>query len=176
MKIGLYGGSFNPPHLGHTLAVHYGLTRYDLDEVWVVPCYQHVFGKNLLDFDHRLQMVKIAMRHLRRIRVLPVEKELGGVSATIDTVRHLYSVHEGIQLHLMIGDDLLSEIIKWTSWEELLKLAPMKLLNRAEILPAVNSTSIRDSWDSGKDTSYLAEVMDVRVMEYMEEHELSWRK
>lgn len=51
----------------------------------------------------------------------------------------------------------------------------MKLLNRAEVLPAVSSASIRDSWGS-KDRSYLGKAINVRVMKYMKGHELSWRE
>ena len=55
MNIGIYGGSFNPPHIGHSMAILYAMAMHDLDYVWVLPCSEHVDGKKLIDFGHRFR-------------------------------------------------------------------------------------------------------------------------
>ena len=98
MKIGVLGGSFNPPHIGHLLLSVYALTIKDLDRVFVVPCFRHPFGKDLIDFKHRLKMCGLAFGDFKRhIKVSDIEKKLGDISRTLYTLKALKKKHKNHQ-------------------------------------------------------------------------------
>ena len=92
-RVAVFGGSFNPPHVGHVLGVVYALSTAPIDEVLVVPVYQHPFAKDLAPFADRLAMCRLAFGWLPRVTVSTVEEELGGESRTLRTVEHLRADH-----------------------------------------------------------------------------------
>ena len=75
--VAVYGGSFNPPHLGHSLVAAYVLSAFDIERLLVIPTAAHPFDKQLAPFSDRMNMCKLAMRHLHRIEVSDIEAELG---------------------------------------------------------------------------------------------------
>ena len=87
-RVAIFGGSFNPPHVAHVLAVTYVLATEDLDEILVVPCFRHPFAKELAPFEDRFAMCELAMAWLPKVTVSRVEQELGGESRTLRTVEH----------------------------------------------------------------------------------------
>src|SRR6188508_3357294 len=97
-KVGLFGGSFNPPHVAHQLVALYVLET-QLDEVWFVPTYSHPFGKPLVAYDHRVAMCELAAAPLGpRARVSRAEQELAKqpdfvASRTLDLIEHLAGQH-----------------------------------------------------------------------------------
>lgn len=162
MKIGLFGGSFNPPHVCHTLATLWALQTGGLDEVWWLPTYQHAFGKDLVSFAQRLEMCRLATRDLRRVVISEVERELGGESRTVDTVRELRRRHPDHDFSLIVGTDILAERHKWKDWEGLMQMVSLIVVGRTGhldvlhedeelaryndrfALPRVSSTQIRE--------------------------------
>lgn len=134
--VGLFGGSFNPPHIAHQLVAFYVLETL-VDEVWFVPAYAHVFGKNLVAFDHRVAMVELAAAPLgARARVLRTEQELAQkpdfvASRTLDLIHHLAGAHPDVQLRLVVGADILGEKDKWYRWDDVVAAAPLIVLGRA---------------------------------------------
>lgn len=128
--IALFGGSFNPPHVCHSLATHWVLQTQPVDEVWWIPTYQHAFDKQLVDFEARLQMCRIATGDLSRVRIDDVERSLGGESRTIDTVRELHNRHENTDFWLVIGTDILDETDRWKDWDKLTKMVHLVILGR----------------------------------------------
>ena len=93
-SIGIFGGSFNPPHMGHVLACHYALLRWNLKKVIVVPSHAHPFGKPLPPFNDRLAMCRLAFGHLgANVEISEIEQEMEGISYTIDVVRKLVHLH-----------------------------------------------------------------------------------
>ena len=84
MRTAFFGGSFNPPHVGHFLAAAWVLCSGEVDEVWMVPCYKHAFGKALLPYEHRLAMCRLGAGLLNpeRIRLSNIEEELGGAKVS----------------------------------------------------------------------------------------------
>ncbi len=153
-RIALLGGSFNPPHVAHQMICLWALSTGQADEVWLIPCYQHPFGKPLCAFRHRLEMCRRAAALLPagRVRVLPVEEELGGESRTLYTVQHLVGQHPDCQFRLLIGADILGEQSSWYRFDELARLAPPLVIGRSGYpspagvpeLPAISSTRIRE--------------------------------
>jgi len=155
-QVALFGGSFNPPHIGHTLAITYALSQH-VDRVLVVPTFKHALGKELIAFEHRVEMAKLALEFLNKgtmflkVNVLSIEREIGH-SRTLDTIKALYKRFASpIQLRLLVGADILKEKDKWHRFDEIERLAPPIVLNRggweptnqAVTLPAVSSSRIR---------------------------------
>lgn len=130
-RVGLFGGSFNPPHVCHTLATCWALQTGNLDEVWWLPTYQHAFGKDLVGFETRVAMCELALRDLNRVKICTIERELGGESRTIDTVKALKARHPGDAYTLIVGADILAERHKWKNWEGLMELVSLKVIGRA---------------------------------------------
>ncbi len=132
MRIALFGGSFNPPHLGHQLAALYVLETAGVDELWLVPTFQHPFDKALEPFEDRLAMCRLAADALGpRARVTDVERELGDESRTLRTVRALQARHPEHRFALVIGADLVAETATWYGAEELRATVPFIVVGRA---------------------------------------------
>jgi nicotinate-nucleotide adenylyltransferase len=159
VNVFLFGGSFNPPHIAHVLAVTYVLATEDVDKVAVVPCYQHPFAKELAPFEARFAMCERAMGWLPRTAVLRVEEELGGESRTLRTVEHLTKVHPDWRMRLVLGADVLLDGPRWQGFDRVAELAPPVILGRMgiatpkaprAILPEVSSSAIRDAIRAGR--------------------------
>jgi len=150
--VGVFGGSFNPPHLAHLLAATTVLATSEVDEVLVIPAFRHPFGKPLAPYEDRVAMCRMAMGWLPRVRVSRVEEELGGESKTLRTLEHLAAREPSWSLRLVMGADLVREAPRWHAFDRIRALAPPLVLGRAGVegadvppalLPAVSSTMVR---------------------------------
>lgn len=159
MRVAIFGGSFDPPHVGHVLAVAYVLATEAVDLALVVPCFRHPLGKELSGFEHRLAMCELAMGWLPRTRVSTVERELGGPSRTLRTLEHLAAEHPAWSMRLVIGADVLVEAPRWHAFDAITRLAPPIVLGRAgvshpdapePVLPEVSSSAIRAALRDGE--------------------------
>lgn len=178
-RIAILGGSFNPPHVAHQMICLWLLATERADEVWLVPCYQHPFQKQLVPFSHRAEMCALAARSLPdgRVRVSRVEEELGGESRTLHTIEHLIAAHPEHRFQLVIGADILLEKHLWYRFDEIERLAPPIVLGRAGYpspagvpeLPAVSSTAVRARLAAGEEVSGL---VPAAVLAYLETHGL----
>ena len=107
MRVALFGGSFNPPHVAHQMAALYVLETAPVDALWFVPAHEHAFGKPLVAFDDRLAMCELAAAALGpRVRVSEVERALGGRSLTLRTVRRLSEMHPEHAVPIFVGEIL----------------------------------------------------------------------
>lgn len=182
MEIGLFGGSFNPPHVCHTLVTVWALETRELDEVWWIPTYEHAFGKDLVDYEHRRRMCQRALRRLGDVRISDIEQDIGGESRTIDTVRELERRQPDDDLSLIVGSDILEETDEWKAWEELVDRVELVVVHRSGYdeeadegvdfwLPDVSSTDIREAIRKGNREA-LDDWMAASVLRYVDEHEL----
>lgn len=175
--IAVYGGSFDPPHVAHTLAATYVLAAHPIDRVLVVPCFQHPFDKPLAPFEHRVRMCEIAMRDLKRVEVSALEAELGATSRTLPMLEALHARHPEAQLRLVIGSDLVPETPSWHAFDRIRALAPPLVIPRAghvgdathPALPAISSTEVRRRLREGLPTDGL---IDPAVAAYARAHAL----
>ena len=131
-RVGLFGGSFNPPHICHLLASLYLLETTDLDAVWWVPVHRHAFAKDrtLACWDHRLALCEAVAAEHPRIRVETIERSLGVTSYTFDTVTALRGRHPHIDFSWVIGTDLLADLHAWHRWPELRNILRFIVLGR----------------------------------------------
>ncbi len=153
-RVAIFGGSFNPPHIGHTAICRWVFERKMADEVWVVPCFIHPFGKELESFDHRKEMCVLAFSRLGLpIRVLDVERELGGESKTLRTVEHLRITEPDIKFLLLTGADVSSQFAEWHDFEKIEALVEIAHIPRGpkSPIPDVSSTEIRRRIASGEE-------------------------
>jgi nicotinate-nucleotide adenylyltransferase len=177
--VAVYGGSFDPPHLGHTLACAYVLSAHAVDRVLVVPTAQHPFGKPLAPFAQRVRMCELALRDLRRVELSALEEELGGASLTLRTLETLHARLPNADLRLVMGSDLLAETGSWHAFDRIRALAPPLIVPRAgypiagneqpPTLPEVSSTEVRRRLAAGLPTDGL---LDPHVAAYAAQHRL----
>lgn len=152
-RICLFGGSFDPPHVCHTLAAVWALQTLPIDEVWWLPTYNHAFGKNLRPWDDRVAMVEATIAPFEcSMQLCTIESELGGVSRTIDTVRALAARHPSARFSLLVGADILDQIASWKEADALLKMVDVHVIGRDGYqaqgshdlrLPDISSTALR---------------------------------
>jgi len=127
-RIGIFGGTFNPPHLGHLRAAQYFQQSLALDEVIIIPAKQAplktapgVSGEDRLALCERTFPFPVSDMELRR----------PGVSYTVDTLRDLHGQYPGAKLFLLVGEDQRDKFRQWKDWEEILRLAELFVLPRA---------------------------------------------
>jgi nicotinate-nucleotide adenylyltransferase len=164
ISVGLFGGSFNPPHVGHVLSVAYALSTGLVERVVAVPVFAHALGKSLAPFADRLAMARLAFEWLPGVTVSDIEQSLGSPSRTLETVRALLALHPEWQLRLIVGSDILGELHQWHAFREIERLAPPLVLPRpgapepgeadraARLLPDISSTEVRtllSDWATG---------------------------
>jgi nicotinate-nucleotide adenylyltransferase len=165
MRIALYGGSFNPPHIAHQMACLYALSVAGVDEVWMMPSYQHPFAKRLADFDDRVEMCRLAAAVFgERVKVSTIEEELGE-GRTYLVVEELVRRHPEHAFVLVVGMDTLTERHKWYRFDDLERLVPLLVLGRQGVepvagqttlaLPEVSSTEVRRRIGAGEDVRWL---------------------
>jgi nicotinate-nucleotide adenylyltransferase len=176
----VFGGSFNPPHVAHVLALAWVLATEEVDQILVVPTYQHPFAKTLAPYEDRVAMCTLAMGWLPRVVVSRVEEVLGGESRTLRTLEHLAAENPHWRMRLLMGGDLLLEADKWFRFDRIREVAPPLVVGRAGVdapgapsalLPRVSSTEVRASiakgaWDD------LAPLVPREVLHYVKERSL----
>jgi nicotinate-nucleotide adenylyltransferase len=155
--VAVFGGSFNPPHLGHVLLAALLTSMEAADHILVIPTFIHPFHKPLAPFADRVQMCRLAMGWIPDLEVSSVEEELGGESRTLRTLEHLATLHPGWSMRLVMGADLLREAPAWHAFDRIKELAPPLVVGRAgvvgrdeanakappSLLPEISSTQVR---------------------------------
>ena len=120
-KIGIFGGSFNPPHIGHIQAAQYALEALGLDRLLLVPSGrtpQKAVPVGTATGQQRLQMLAIAAKP--KMEVCSLEVDRGGESYTWETVREIQAQYPGAELTLLLGTDM---FLKFQSWKDADKIA-----------------------------------------------------
>jgi nicotinate-nucleotide adenylyltransferase len=190
MKIGVFGGTFNPPHNGHVRLAKAAADELKLDKLLVIPsCIPpHKIAAKLADGQERLEMCRLAFGCDPRFEVSPMELERGSRSYTVETLRELKALYPDSELYFIVGSDMLESFDKWYLWQEILSLSVLcaasreegyspdlsrfgKLAERIKIITLdpleVSSTQIRNS--TGEVSP---ELLDPKVAAYIREHGL----
>src|SRR5690606_20206247 len=123
MHIGLFFGSFNPVHVGHTVLANYMLSFTDMEQVWLVLSPQNPLKQKqqLLNQHNRLLLVNLAIDEHPNMRSSNIEFSLPKPSYTINTLTHLKEKYPQHQFSLIMGQDNLQTFSKWKNYEEILK-------------------------------------------------------
>lgn len=132
MKLGIFGGSFNPVHRAHVRIARTALRQLGLDKVLVIPA-RHTPLKDpdeLAPARDRLRMARLAFRGIRRMAVSSIEIRRRGTSYTIDTLRALRRRYPRAQLFLIIGGDMAERLRRWRKWREIARLVTFAVVAR----------------------------------------------
>ncbi len=160
MRVGIYGGSFNPPHVGHAMVAGWLRWTEQVDAVWLLPTWKHAFGKDLAPWESRLRMCEALAGCLGTwARVEPIEADLGGTSYTVDTLSALSERHPEHAFRLVVGADVRAQAHLWRSWDTIAARWPPIVVGRegfgdadgAPRFPEVSSTDLRARLRAGVD-------------------------
>jgi len=164
--LGVYGGTFDPPHLGHLLAAAWALAAGPLDELAVFPSAHHPLGKRpQASFAQRVAMCRATFGELHHVRVDELEATLGEQGFTLTLLRALREREGERPLRLVVGQDILAQTSRWHAWDEVCRLAPPLIVGRQGIesssaqvalrMPEVSSSLIRARLARDEDVSGL---------------------
>jgi nicotinate-nucleotide adenylyltransferase len=143
MRIGLFGGTFNPVHIGHLRAALEVKEGFDLDQVILIPAAlpPHKMPGDVADAADRLHMLNQALEDSPGLTISDVELKRSGPSYTIDTVQHFkHTLPDQSRIYLIMGMDAFLEIDTWKSYDELLLQIPFIIINRPKSGSAVSDS------------------------------------
>src|ERR1043165_8237911 len=131
-RLGLFGGSFDPVHLGHLLVAQAAREELQLDRLFFIPAAKSPFKPDSTPTDakFRLQMLRLALAGQTKCEIDEQEIARGGTSYTIDTVRDHRTRFPGAELFYLIGADHVSQLPKWREAEELARLVEFVVIPR----------------------------------------------
>lgn len=198
MKILVFGGTFNPPHLGHQLMTEQVLTKpltdsSVFDQVWLLPVGQHSFAKNFVSKEHRLAMLELMIDSLleknpglkNKIGIEKYELNHDGESQTFSTLEALAKQYPEHQFSFLIGSDNLEKFHLWHDYQLMLKKYPFYVYPRIgfsfspiyegmialDDFPKmeVSSTEVRNALSNKTSLNYL---LNDKVINYIKENKL----
>ena len=195
--MGLLGGAFDPIHLGHIQIAKNVLAKGLVDEVWLLPCFQHMFGKNMTEPAHRLEMCRLACTDYKHIKASSYEIDNKFDGKAIDFVNNFLKKSfssDKYSFWFIIGMDNALKIDKWYKSEELRKSIGFIVLPRVGLkargfnhwferyphmwvskpVMEISSTQVR-TWieQYGEDgVNLAAPYIDPKVASYIREHKL----
>ena len=125
MRLGVFGGSFDPVHIGHLLLAETCREQGRLDQVWFLPAAvaPHKRRQGAAPAKHRLAMLELALAGNPAMIVSPLEIDRGGISYTVDTLREIRQTQPSAELFLLLGADSLPELPSWYQADAICQLA-----------------------------------------------------
>ncbi len=168
-EIALFGGSFDPPHVGHLLAAAYVLATEPIDELWLVPVFAHPFAKPLVgSYEHRVLLCEKLAQELPRTKVSRAEEQ-SGETRTVDLLEWLHRTFPQHRWSLVLGTDLEAETPQWKRFDRIQQLARIIPVARGgytgppepsaaslqPVIPDVSSTEVRTRLKQDADVSRL---------------------
>ncbi|MCP4678906.1 MAG: nicotinate-nicotinamide nucleotide adenylyltransferase [Deltaproteobacteria bacterium] len=179
MTVGILGGTFDPPHLGHLELAITALASGEVREVWFVPCLTHRFAKRPAPFEHRLAMCRLLVAEEAAMKVSDMETRLERPGYSLCLVRALRAEHPELTFRLLAGADIYHERDKWHRYDETAKLAPPLYIARQGVEPIpeptlkaparICSSDLRDAFARGERPD---DVLQKEVLDYIEAHGL----
>lgn len=186
MKTGIFGGTFNPVHIGHLVNIDFVRDQLNLDRVLLIPARDPVHKKiydKVTPFE-RMEMIKLAIKNNSYFEVSSLEIERESSSYTFDTLNELKNKYKDDEFYLIIGSDSFNELDTWKSFHEILKSVNIAVIRRPgdselrkdlqdyalNVIPInnpeinISSTLIRERVKLGKSIRYM--VPD-SVIEYI---------
>lgn len=167
MKIGLIGGTFDPPHIAHLVGARRALEQLKLDKVIFVPNNIPPHKPQAVASQlQRLEMVKLAVEYEKNFEVSDFEIQKGGVSYTVETVEHFYK--KGYEIFLLIGQDSLVNFHTWKEYEKILQMCKLgwfpRMNENSKTEKKINQKVLEKSI---RINSEIIEVSSSRIREYI---------
>ncbi len=153
MKILIYGGSFNPPHMGHEAALHSASEAVGPDLIYVIPAGippHKQLAEGSPTSEERLRLSQLAFSDEQGVRVSDIELKRLGKSYTIDTLQEIADLYEDAELYFLVGTDMLMSIEQWYSFDQILSTCTLVALPRYDgDFPAMEEKSAALRGDYG---------------------------
>ena len=128
--IGIFGGSFDPPHRGHIEISKISLNKIKLKKVyWIVSKKNPFKNKSFFSLKHRMQMSKKASKKYKNIEILYLDDKIKS-SRMIKVINHFKKIKRQYDLYLILGSDNLLNFHKWTRWKKIVKLTKLVVFSR----------------------------------------------
>ncbi len=195
MRLGILGGTFNPPHLGHLVCAQEAYIQLGLERVMLIPARtpSHKPVEEEPGAEHRLELCRLAVRDDPRFEVSDIEMKREGPSYTVDTLSELHSNAPENKLYLIVGGDVAAGLPEWHEPERVLSLATLAVAkrrgtpresvdaalshleggDRTEFFPmpriGISSTFVRRRVGGGEPIRY---IVPDPVADYIHEHRL----
>ena len=133
MKIGVFGGTFDPVHLGHLVLAEHAREQLSLHRVLWIPAGDpwRKSGKVISEARHRVEMVRQAIAGNARFELRQDEVERSGSSYTVDTLKEIHEAHPAWELFLLVGEDALADMPTWRDLAGIVELATLAVVGRA---------------------------------------------
>jgi nicotinate-nucleotide adenylyltransferase len=132
MRVGIFGGTFDPVHLGHLVLAEQAREQGRLDEVWFVPAPRppQKDGQAITRFDARVEMLALAIAGQPAFKIDELEKERTGPSYTVETLAELRRRHPGDTFFLLVGGDSLADLPGWRDPRGIVEQAGLLVMTR----------------------------------------------
>ncbi len=186
MRIGIYGGSFNPIHKAHISIVKYILDKLQLDKIIIIPVGKASHREDIMvDGKLRKKMCELAFENEEKIVVSDIEVKSKKISYTIDTLRKLISLYGGYnEFYEIVGEDSAYNFSKWKEYNKILELSKVVVFRREGYdggishkniiyldtpLYDISSTMIREKIQSGES---ILELVPEKVAKFIETNKL----
>lgn len=194
-RVGIFGGTFDPPHIGHLILADHAIETLDLDELLFVPAADPPHKKNQtrLPIEHRLAMLQIILIEDNRFTLSRVDIDRPGPHFAVETVSIIQEQYPGAEVYFVMGADSLRDLPKWDRPQQLIQLCKLAVIPRPNIrvspdmheavipglaqrvvmldepLIQISSTGVVEKLNQGRSVRYL--VPDP-VRSYIEQHNL----
>jgi nicotinate-nucleotide adenylyltransferase len=133
-KVGIFGGTFDPVHLGHLIMAEQCREQAQLDQIWFIPAARppHKQERSLTPFAQRVEMLALAIAGMPAFRVDELEKNRPGPSYTAETLQELHGRYPDMQFCLLLGSDSLPDLPGWKNPKRIIELAELLVFARAD--------------------------------------------
>ncbi|WP_173916077.1 nicotinate-nucleotide adenylyltransferase [Halobacillus sp. Marseille-Q1614] len=143
-RIGILGGTFDPPHIGHLLMAEYVYEQVELDEIWFIPSHLPPHKQEAaVSAEDRLQMVKEAIKGNPHFKVNSIEMDRTGKSYTLDTMKELKRLYPEYSFSFIIGGDMIQYLNKWHRIDELTQLVQFIGVSREGFEPGDSEHNVK---------------------------------
>lgn len=159
MRVGIFGGSFDPIHYGHLILAEQAREQGQLDQVWFLPAPRppHKIDTPMTPFDQRVEMIRLAIAGNDAFRVELLEQEREDLSYTVVTLEELHRRHTGVEFFLLIGSDTLVEFHLWYQ--------PLRILEMAGLLVMARPGSLMPSAEQLREQLGMPPDQELRVQQ-----------
>lgn len=160
MQIAIFGGSFDPPHIGHEAIVNEALMSLDIDKLFVIPTFLNPFKScSLISASQRLDLIKKLFSNEKKVVTCQYEIDQNRAVSTIETVEYMIKKYSPTKVYLIVGADNFNTIHTWNNYEKLKTLVEFVVAKRhcttgsfdniklLDISVNISSTTLRHSLD-----------------------------